>query len=370
MKTSTKAAVTVGCAGLALAVAFSLPSVLNALPTFEELPLPGGAELGDNPYTVTAEFEDVLSLVPHSSVKVNDVDVGQVTDIDLAADGWHARVTMRINGDVRLPENAYAAVEQSSLLGEKYIQLLAPEDDEARGQLANGDVIPAQRTNRNVEVEEVFGAMSLVLNGGGIDQIRTISEELNNALGGNELEARGVLEQLEVLVADLDGQREEIVGVLQGMDRLSSTLAERDEVIATTLEEMEPGLATLEDQRASLMAMLNSIDDLGDVAIDTINRTTDDIVADLEALAPIVSNLADAGESLPNSLEVLATYPFTDEVMNGIRGDYLNAYINIAAPRGTQVIPPLSLGENRSGAASDSDTRSAPLPLPAAGGGS
>ena len=48
-----------------------------------ELPLPGGADVGDDPITVTAEFHDVLDLVPQSTVKVNDVTVGQVTDVEL-----------------------------------------------------------------------------------------------------------------------------------------------------------------------------------------------------------------------------------------------------------------------------------------------
>ena len=47
-------------------------------------PLPGGADIGDNPYTVYAYFENVLDLVPQSSVKVNDVTVGKVTEISLS----------------------------------------------------------------------------------------------------------------------------------------------------------------------------------------------------------------------------------------------------------------------------------------------
>lgn len=98
-------------------------------PTFtgiEQIPLPGGADLGDRPYEVTAEFGDVLSLAPQSSVKVNDVAVGRVTKITLAPDGWRARVTMQVNGKIKLPANAYARLEQSSLLGEKFIQLAPP----------------------------------------------------------------------------------------------------------------------------------------------------------------------------------------------------------------------------------------------------
>ncbi len=53
-----------------------------------KLPLPGGADLGSDPYTVKVQFRDVLDLVPQSAVRVNDIAVGKVTDIKL--NGWTA----------------------------------------------------------------------------------------------------------------------------------------------------------------------------------------------------------------------------------------------------------------------------------------
>ena len=46
--------------------------------------LPGGADVGDDPYTVQVEFLDVLDLVQQSGVKVADVPVGRVDKIELA----------------------------------------------------------------------------------------------------------------------------------------------------------------------------------------------------------------------------------------------------------------------------------------------
>ena len=84
-----------------------------------ELPLPGGADLGDDPYAVTVQFSDVLDLVPQSAVKVNDVTVGKVDKIDL--DGYTAEVTVLLREDVQLPDNAVAHIRQTSLLGEKFV---------------------------------------------------------------------------------------------------------------------------------------------------------------------------------------------------------------------------------------------------------
>ena len=68
------------------------------------LPLPGGADLGDNPYQVTIEFRDVMDLVPQTSVKVDDVTVGKVDQIKV--DGYHAEVTVLLRDSVKLPDNA------------------------------------------------------------------------------------------------------------------------------------------------------------------------------------------------------------------------------------------------------------------------
>jgi hypothetical protein len=80
-------------------------------------PLPGGADLGDHPYRITAQFSDVLDLVPQASVKVNDVAVGRVEKIDLAPDTRSAVVSLAVNGDIVLPDNAGAELRPSSCTG-------------------------------------------------------------------------------------------------------------------------------------------------------------------------------------------------------------------------------------------------------------
>ncbi|MFF5155917.1 MCE family protein [Streptomyces sp. NPDC000348] len=333
-----------GLVALGLGFTLALGAVTVELPRFdgiEDLPLPGGADLGDHPYTVTAELRDVLSLVPQSAVKVNDVAVGRVTAVELGRDDWSARVTMEINGDVRLPADAAARLEQSSLLGEKYVQLVAPERAAGTGRLEDGSVIPASRTSRSTEVEEVFGALSLLLNGGGVNQLRTVNRELNAALGGREPEVRSMLKRVNTLVTDLDDHRGDITDALDAVNRLSTTLATRKDDVGTVLTDLSPGLKTLEKQRGSLLTMLRSLDTLSGVAVATIDASKDDMIADLEAIAPTLKALADAGTDLPDSLEVLLTYPFTDEVLRGVRGDYLNVYLDMVATPGTQVIPPL-----------------------------
>jgi phospholipid/cholesterol/gamma-HCH transport system substrate-binding protein len=287
-----------------------------------DVPLPGGADLGPAPYRLQVDFADVLDLVPQSAVKVNDVPVGRVESIALV--DWHARVTVAVRGDVALPANARAELRQSSLLGEKYVSLGPPTAEPPAGRLAAGALIPLGRSGRNPEVEEVLGALSLLLNGGGLPQLRTISRELTAALRGREAALRSTVDQLGTFLGGLDRQKAQIVRALTALDRLTGTLARQHQVIATAVETLPAAFTVLADQRSQLTRMLTALDRLGRVGVRVIEGSRDDLVAALRALAPTLTQLAAAGRDLPNALELLLTYPFPRAATGAVRGDYTN----------------------------------------------
>jgi phospholipid/cholesterol/gamma-HCH transport system substrate-binding protein len=348
-------------AALGIAVAGCSTGGFNGI---YSLPLPGGANLGSHPYTVTARFANVVDLVPQSAVRVNDVPVGRVSSITLPSHSWTANVTMVINGSVHLPANAVAELQQSSLLGEWYIALAPPPAGLAVGRLGNGAVIPLQRTTGNATVEQVLGALSLLLNGGGIAQLHTITTQLNTAFSGNVPQIRSLLGQINALAANLDAHRGDIVQALNGLNQLGSTLRVRDQQIGSVLDNLTPGLQVLNSQRGQLVTLLNSLHTLSGVAVSTINKSKTDMVASLRSLAPTLQQLANAGQALPQSLQVLLTYPFTDQVLKDIKGDYLNTYLSVTAAPGTTIIPPVKPGSSKAGGGRQA---AAVLPLPAYG---
>ena len=281
------------------------------------LRLPGGADVGEDPYTVQVEFLDVLDLVQQSGVRVADVPVGRVESIELGED-WTARVTLTVNGDVELPANAVAAIQQSSLLGEKFVELAPPGNQEPRGSLREEPVIPLERTNRNVEVEELLGAMSLVLNGGGLAQLQTINRELGEALEGREPAIKATLRELDTFIGGLDQQKEEINRALESADALAATLAARTATIENALDTIGPGLDVLTEQRALLVSMLEALARLGDVGTRIIEQSAENTVRDLELLQPILTQLAEAGPDLADALPLLVTYPFPDSSLTAL----------------------------------------------------
>ena len=299
------------------------------------LPLPGGPDVGENPMTVTVEFADVLDLVPQSTVKVNDISVGKVTEVEL--DGYQARVTLALRNDVELPDNAIAELRQTSLLGEKFVALSAPPEGPSADPLEDGDTIPIERAGRNPEVEEVLGALSLLLNGGGVAQLKTITAELNNALEGREESARSVFRQLRVFMAELDENKADIVAAIESLNRLAIAAEKQLPAIDAALEELPSALESIDRQRDDLVEMLAALNQLSGVAVDVIQRSKGATITSLERLNPVLTQLAASGDNFTKAFHVFLTYPFVDEVVgrdpqvarNLHMGDFTNLSIQL-----------------------------------------
>ena len=311
------------------------------------LPLPGGADLGDEQYSVKVEFRDVLDLVPQSSVKVNDVTVGKVTDIEV--DGYQAEVTLALRGDVDLPDNALAEIRQTSFLGEKFWSLKPPATAASGNKLSDGDVIPLENSGRNPEVEEVLGAMSLLLNGVGVAQRKTIAAERNKAFEGRESDVRSVLNQLDTFTAQLDKNKQDIITAIESLNRLAISINEQRGSIELALDEMPEALASIDKQRDDLVKMLQALDDLSSVATRVIRDSKATTIQSLRSLDPTLTKLAEAGDSLPKAFQVFLTYPFVDEVVgrnpaqarNLHMGDYTNLSVqmDIDLTKGLPTVP-------------------------------
>ena len=285
-----------------IVAAMALALLLSGCSSFDgvyDLPLPGNKVSKDDGFLVSADFADALNVVPRSSVMVADVPIGQVEEVTRV--GWHARVTMRIRKDVELPDDAEATIRQTSLLGEKFVALAPPSSPDSgdasagSGRLGAGDVIPMDRTGRNPEVEEVLGALSFLLSGGGIGQLQTITFELNEMMEGRTGKIRDVLGRVNTLVKTLDSQKGEIVQAMKSINGLSKTLVAEKKTIGEALDAAGPAIKVLRQQHDELVDMLVELDKLGVVGTRVVREIKDDLIAELRHLEPVLRNVADAG---------------------------------------------------------------------------
>lgn len=287
------------------------------------LPLPGTEGNGSGSYLVSAQMPDVNNIQANSRVRVADVTVGHVTRIE--RQGWHALVTMRLNGDVDLPANATAKIGTTSLLGSYHIELSAPKAEPPQGKLRAGSVIPLSRGGAYPSTEQTLAALSLVLNGGGLGQIQDITEALSTALRGREHDVRSLIGQLDQFSAYLNDQSGDIIAATESLNRLVGKFAAQQPVLERALATIPDALAVLNEERGKLVEAADQLSKFSALTADSVNKTKSSVLSELAQLGPVLESLADAGPSLTRSLSLLGTFPFPNETFQNFqRGDYAN----------------------------------------------
>jgi phospholipid/cholesterol/gamma-HCH transport system substrate-binding protein len=287
------------------------------------LPLPGTAGRGPGSYTIQAQLPDVRTIEPNSRVQVDDVTVGTVTKIE--RQGWHALLTMSIDGDVNLPANATATVAQSGLLGSLHVELAAPTGEQPQGKLTDGAVIPLSSAGVYPSSEQVLSAISLLLNGGGVGQVQDITASLSTALTGREADVRSLIEQLDTFTRYVNNQSTDIIATAESLNSLATQFAEQKPVVDKAMTTIPDALKVISDQRQTLVDALDQLGKFSALVADSTNQTKDALVQELQDLGPVLESLANAGPALTRALGLFATYPFpTDNIGVWQRGDFAN----------------------------------------------
>lgn len=287
------------------------------------VPLPGVQGVGPGAFTIKAQMPDVDNIEPNSRVRIGDVNVGTVKKIE--RQGWHALVTMELNGDVQLPANATATLGQTSLLGSLHIELAPPKDVPPQGKLHDGSLIPLASSGKYPSTEQTLSAIALLLNGGGIGNIQDITEALSVAFTGREDDLRSLIEQLDKAVGYLNDQKDDIIAATDSLNNLVGQFAAQKPVVDKALRTIPDALAVLRDERNNLSEALAQLGKFSALAADSVNQTKEALVQELKDLGPVVQSLADAGPALTRALSFLPTFPFPKETLtNWMRGDYAN----------------------------------------------
>lgn len=287
------------------------------------LPLPGTAGGGPRSFTIQAQLPNVTNLQPNSRVRLGDVTVGNVTKIDLQ--GWHALLTMSLDGDVDLPANATVKLGQTSLFGSLHIELAPPTDAPPQGKLHEGSLIPLSAAGAYPSTEQTLAAISLVLNGGGVGQVQDITQALSTAFAGRADDLRSLIGQLDTYVGYLNEQKDDIIAAAGSLNNLVGQIAAQKPIVDTALKTIPDALAVLNDHRQTIADAIAQLGKFSALAGDSINQTKSALVQELTDVAPVLKSLADAGPALTRALSVLPTYPFPKETLTKwLRGDYAN----------------------------------------------
>ena len=316
-----------------------------SVPNLHVLPAP--APVPGRTYRISAIFADALNVSDGAKVKQNGIVIGDVTSV--RTKDYRAVVTMRITRKVSLPRGTTAQIRFTSPLGEDYVALIAPAEPRPGATIAAGATLPETSTSSAPTIEDTFAALSLLLNGGGLNQLGTIVREVNRALGGRAGAVRDTITRLNQVVTTLDAHKADIDTVIASLAGVSRRLSAERTTVGQALEVFPPAVQVLADQLSRLDDLVVRVGELGKRTQSVLARSQDALLADLDALRPSLDALASVRDTLPSSMQSLIR--FGRLIDRATPGDYLNAVATINVLFGSQPAPLPTVPPSSSGSA-------------------
>lgn len=256
-----------------------------------EGPSPGGSIR--ETYELEATFDDVEGLPTKRSVLTNGVSVGKVTDVSYNADDVTGTVTFTVDDDFApVYADATARIGERTILGDPYLDLDRGHPE--AGELESGAAVESLPS---VDFDEAFDFLdedgrahlqSLLDTLGEPGATEGNGERLNGTVGGL---ARTV-EELNTLTSTLQGQEQQIAGLVSDGAVVLGELGEREQAIRTIVGSGRVTLDALAADTASLQRGLDELPPLLDAGRSSLAAARPLVVearpfvAKLRAIAP------------------------------------------------------------------------------------
>lgn len=273
----------------------------------------------ENPYEVTADFEDAMGVLPNAEVTYLGTQAGGVSSVERIEGA--VRITMKLDNDVSIPADATAHIFRKSALGEQFVDFQNPEELEPDGPvLEEGAHIPIERTTIPIEFADTLRAAEALLESIDPEDLGTITRELAVGLQNREDDLRSLIVEGDRLSRTFAERTDTLDRLASANTRLTRVFAEHSDSLVAALEDLravsqslgeassdvgpliEDGaevfadlVPVVRDHRDSLVCVFNAVDDVLDVS------TTD---ADLEDLETLLTDFPVATERLQTVLDI------------------------------------------------------------------
>ncbi len=275
--------------GLVLFAALVARSGVN----FLDMPKVGGGVQGET-YDLNLEFENALNLPERAFVKLNGVDVGFVSTIETA--DYKATVRIGVRDTVELPVGTTAELRQATPLGDVFVALTPPKGDAPL--LRDGDTIPMTETSAAPQIEDMLAAASLLINGGAVADLGTITQEMNAFLSGNEPHVGHLVREVGVTLSILNRRSKDIDATLTQLDAITKLFNEQRTTLRAGLSDFTPAIELVADERRDIVALLSRFARIGADIEEIVSRGGADLVTSLGSAREVLLGFSEIGEDL------------------------------------------------------------------------
>ncbi len=270
-----------------------------------------------------AIFSNVTGLEADQFVRIAGVEVGKVKHISIADDST-AHVEFTADDSVVLTEGTKAVIRYDNLIGGRYLEL----EDGPGGtrKLTPGATIPLDQTAPALDLDALIGGFRPLFRALDPDQVNALSGQLISAFQGQGVAIGSILTQTASLTTTL-ADRDELIGqVVVNLNTVLGSLGDRSDQFGTAVDSLAELVHGLEGRKVDVSNSLAYADAAASSIADLLSQARPalkKVITETDRTASVVLADHDYFDNL------LATLPDAYRALNrqAINGDFFSFYL-------------------------------------------
>lgn len=286
----------------------------------------------DSTTTITVKADRAgLQLAKFGDVRIHGVLVGRVEKID--QDGEQAEITLALEPEAakKIPADVDVQILPTTLFGQKFVALVRPDGGGSSTSLADGDVIPADRVETNVELSQVLADLFPLLRAVRPADLNLTLNALATALEGRGSDIGRTMDQLGEYIGAIESHlptlREDLIALADVADAYD--LAAPD--LLDMLDNVTVTSKTITEKAKDLDTFFSDLTGLARTSTRILTANEQNLVRMGEVTEPVMALLAEYSPEFPCLIRGAANYaPILSKTFEG---NWVKQYIELGTPQ-------------------------------------
>ena len=270
-----------------------------------------------------AEFTDATGVNKGDDIRVAGVRVGTVDKVEIT-DRTRALITFTVAEETSVNGGTNATIRYRNLVGQRYISLTQEVGDTAR--LPAGATIPLAQTKPALDLTVLFNGFKPLFQALSPEDVNQLSYELIQVFQGEGGTLEGLLAHTASVTSTL-ADRDEVIGEL--IDNLSLVLdhvADRDKQLTRLIDSFRTLVGGLKKDRNAILGSLENVSALSVETASLIDGIREPFVKDIKELRAVAGNIDKNKAELDRAIQVLPI-KLNKIGRTAIYGSFFNFYL-------------------------------------------
>jgi phospholipid/cholesterol/gamma-HCH transport system substrate-binding protein len=296
--------------------------VVTALATGVLVATIGNLSFGGT-HTYKAVFADATGVNKGDDIRVAGVKVGTVKGVEIS-DRTRALITFSVDDSTSVTEATHATIKYRNLVGQRYIALT--QEVGSPTKLADGATIPISRTQPALDLTVLFNGFKPLFQALSPGDINQLSYEIVQVFQGEGGTLESLLQHTASVTSTLADRDQVISDLVDNLSEVLDHVADRDQQLNQLITTFKQFVGGLNQDRDAILGSLDQISQLSVQTASLVKGIRSPLVSDISNLRQLTANIQRNRGELDRALQVL---PIKLEKVGrtAIYGSWFNFYL-------------------------------------------